>query len=260
MPRTPHSVKSSLPPPIGCDFQVDAASCSSAALDFAHVLFAPLHYESGYAYPLIVWLHGQGADERQLQRVMPLISMRNYAAAAPQGLRVALAGEPAREGYGWQQTDEHIQQAERRIFEVMEMAGRKLHVARRRVFLAGFDCGGTMAFRVAMNHPEHFAGVISLCGAFPAGGTPLSNLVAARRLGMFLLTGRGSREYPASAVCDNLRLLHSAGLSITLRQYPCGHELLPQMLADIDRWIIEQIAPPADPAAESNPEWSREAD
>jgi len=227
--------------------QVDAASCSAGVLDFANTLFAPLHYEPGYAYPLIVWLHGRGNDERQLPRIMPLISMRNYAAVAPRGLRVSLEETvergPVREGYGWQQTEDHIRQAEQRVFDAVEMASQKLHIAPRRVFLAGFGCGGTMAFRLAMNHAERFAGVISVCGAFPSGGKPFSNLMAARRLGVFLITGRGSAEYPAEAVCDNLRLFHSAGLSLTLRQYPCGHELTPQMLADIDRWIIEQLAP-----------------
>jgi len=41
-----------------------------------------------------------------------------------------------------------------------------------------------------------------------------------------------------------LRLLHSAGMSVTLRVYPGGDELSPQMLADVDRWIIEQITNP----------------
>ena len=44
----------------------------------SHCLFTPLHYERNYAYPLIVWLHGPGDDERQVTRVMPLVSMRNY--------------------------------------------------------------------------------------------------------------------------------------------------------------------------------------
>jgi len=41
-----------------------------------------------------------------------------------------------------------------------------------------------------------------------------------------------------------LRLLHTAGIFVTLRQYPCGQEISPQMLADVDRWIIEQITHP----------------
>ena len=117
-----------------------------------------------------------------------------------------------------------------------------------------------MAIRIAMNHPSHFAGVISLCGPFPTGRTPFGNLLEARRLGIFLAAGRSSLEYPAAQVCEDLRLLHAAGLSITLRQYPCGHELMLQMLSDVDRWIIEQVAPPRDAPVESDAEWTFESE
>ncbi len=252
MPRTKRFVAVSSAQTLSSTLQLDSAACSSAALEFAHTLFAPMHYTAGYAYPLIVWLHGRGNDERQLQRVMPLISMRNFVAVAPRGLRVSVSDQPEKEGFGWQQADDHIAQAEQRVFEAVEMAGRKLHIAPRRVFLVGFDCGGTMAFRLAMNHPERFAGVVSIDGPFPSGRTPFGKLVSARRLGVFLITGRGSREYPADEVCENLRLFHAAGLSVTLRQYPGGHKLTPQMLADVNRWIIDQITPPPSQTAESS--------
>ena len=54
-----------------------------------------MHYAPGYAYPLIVWLHGSGSDERQLQRIMPLVSMQNYVAVAPRGIPLTAAGEPS---------------------------------------------------------------------------------------------------------------------------------------------------------------------
>jgi phospholipase/carboxylesterase len=56
-----------------------------------------------------------------------------------------------------------------------------------------------------------------------------------------MAVGRYSAEYPQERVCDDLRLLHSAGISVTLRQYPCGHELASQMLLDVNRWMIEQV-------------------
>jgi phospholipase/carboxylesterase len=200
-----------------------------------------MHYEPGYAYPLIVWLHGRGGDERQLQRVMPLVSMRNYVAVAPRG--IGLPAGPRREQYSWLQTEEHIQQAEQRVFDGVDAAARKFNIASQRIFLAGFDAGGTMAMRIALGRPDRFAGVASFCGALPMGHAPLGNLVTARRLWVLLASGRGSLAYPAEQVCEDLRLLHSAGISTTLRQYPCGQELTPQMLADLNRWIIEQIAP-----------------
>ena len=234
MHRTEQPSKSPARP----SFSIESARCFSCAHDATCAVFAPLHYEPGYAYPLVVWLHGKGVDERQLSRVMPLVSLRNYVAVAPRGPRVALAAD--REGYGWHQSDEVIQQAEQRVFAGIEMVGRKFHIARRRIFLAGFDSGGTMAFRVAMDHPSRFAGVLSLGGAFPNGRTPLGRLAEARRLPIFLAVGRDSREYCAAEVCADLRLFHAAGFSTTLRQYPVGHELTPQMLADMDRWMLEQ--------------------
>jgi phospholipase/carboxylesterase len=260
MPRTQRSIEpaSSVLPSLQSVFQVDSASFSTTQIDFAHSLFVPMHYAPGYAYPLIVWLHGAGSDERQLPRIMPMVSMRNHVAVAPRGVLMPNAAETEYERYGWQQTDEHIQQAEQRVFDAIELASWKYHVAPHRIFLAGFDLGGTMATRIALSHPTRFAGVISLCGAFPTGRTPFGNLVAARQLPIFLATGRGSQEYPAMQVCEDLRLLHTAGLSITLRQYPCGHELMPQMLADVDRWIIEQITQPHSATNESEAEWSRE--
>ena len=240
---------------------VQSALFSLPSHDPTKALFAPLHYESGYAYPLIVWLHGHGGDERQLLRVMPLVSMRNYVAAAPRGTIVSAAGNSPRECFGWQQSEEHVQEAEQRIFDSVELAAQRFHVDRRRIFLAGFDSGGTMAFRVALNQPSPFAGVLSLGGCFPTGRTPLAKLTESRRLPIFMAVGRYSSSYQPAAVCDDLRLLHAAGLSITLREYPCGHELTPQMLTDVDRWIMDQLASsPSVAQTESDHEWSRESD
>ncbi len=229
----------------GPSFSLDAALFSPPGHDASRALFAPVHYEPNYAYPLLIWLHGPGNDEWQLMRIMPLVSMRNYVAVAPRGFR-AFQGDVEREGWGWSQHPEHIQEAEHRVFESIEAAQRKFHIASHRVFLAGFDCGGTMAFRVAMSHPSWFAGVLSVGGAFPRGDTPFGQWTLARRLSVFLAVGRDSQEYPPAQACDDLRLFHAAGISVTLRQYPCGHQLSPHMLGDMDRWIIEQIIAPVD--------------
>lgn len=208
--------------------------CPSAA----HTLFAPLHYERNYAYPLLVWLHGPGDDERQLQKVMPLISMRNYVAVAPRGVCRAVAPLA---GFGWRQTPEAIEAAEQSVFECIERATNRFHVAPGRVFLAGYQCGGTMALRIALAHPQRFAGALSVGGAFPEGQSPLRWLDLARRLPLFLAQGRESELYPIGRSCEEIRLFHAAGLSATLRQYPCGDELTTQMLHDLNAWVMERV-------------------
>ena len=102
MARTRRSAEaySSVAPSLESVFQVNSASFSTHQSDFPHALFAPMHYTPGYAYPLIVWLHGHGGDERQLQRVMPSVSMQNYMAVALRGIEM-----PDEEKRGGRPTD-----------------------------------------------------------------------------------------------------------------------------------------------------------
>ncbi|HVX16085.1 MAG TPA: PHB depolymerase family esterase [Pirellulales bacterium] len=219
-----------------------AAAHYTATQDETHTaLFAPLHYEPNYAYPLLVWLHGANDDESQLKRIMPLVSMRNYVAVAPRAPQAdeTFNGRPV---HAWSQSGSGWTTAEQRVFDAIERAQVRFHISPRRIFVAGFDGGGTMAFRLAMDYPHRFAGVLSLGGRFPSGQAPLKRITDARHVPIFLACGRDSRRYTSADVCDHLKLFHSAGLNVSLRQYPCGHEMVPAMLADMDRWIMEQIA------------------
>lgn len=259
MPRIRHSILLPKINFVAPTNTLQSALYYPASQDTIYALFAPLHYESGYEYPLIVWLHGNGSNERQLRSIMPLVDMRNYAAVAPRGVCMNEVKGDKKECYGWPQTYEQIQQVEEHVFDAIEAASQKFHISRQKIFLAGFDCGGTMAFRVALSHPQHFAGILSLCGAFPSDRTPFANLSLARKLPVFLSVGRDSTKYPAGEVCEDLRLMHTAGMSVTLRQYPCGHELAPQMLADVNRWIMEQIVPSSSEQTTSS-QWPCEAE
>ncbi len=212
-----------------------------AADDAEHcVLFVPLHYEPNYAYPLLVWLHGPDDDQRQVQRLMPHISMRNYAAIGVRGTPVGRSGG-AKHAFSWSQADAHYHAAEQAVLEGVQATLSKLHVAPERVCIAGFDCGGTMALRLALEHPDQFAGALSLGGAFPHGRQALRRLHEARKLPVFLACGRDSQAYDSQHISADLRLLYSAGMSVALRVYPCGHEITTQMLSDMDRWLMEQV-------------------
>lgn len=220
----------------------------------AHVLFSPIHYEPGYSYPLLVWLHGPEQDERQIMRIMPMISMRNFVAVAPQGTFASSAGDSAgqiratRKGlankspkYDWPQTPEGVCEAEQRIFDCISLAKSKCNIAPSQVYLAGFGTGGTMAFRIGMMFPGEFAGVISLCGGFPSGGNILGQWNAAKKLQSMLAFGTESEVFTSEMACENLKLFHTAGLTVSVRQYTCGQELSKEMLQDLNRWVMERV-------------------
>jgi phospholipase/carboxylesterase len=62
-----------------------------------------------------------------------------------------------------------------------------------------------------------------------------------RNLPLFIAHGRESQNYPVDQACEELRLFHTAGLRVTLRQYPCEDELHAQMLHDMDVWMMEHV-------------------
>lgn len=205
--------------------------------DSQHALFAPIHYEPRYAYPLLVWLHDDGGNERELRRLMPHVSVRNYVGAAVRGV------EPCGKsrGHAWGESPDAIAEAGQRVRDSIELARERFNIHSERVFIAGFGCGGTMALRLALENPEWFGGAASLAGPMPRGNCPLRRVNEARRLPLFLASCRDSIEYSPADVSVDLRLLYSAGFSLSLRQYPCELELTTAMLSDMDRWLMERV-------------------
>lgn len=226
-----------------------ALTTHDTASDTPHTLFSPMYYEPGYAYPLMIWLHGKNTvGERQLMKIMPIVSMRNYVAVAPRGVEssaspMSSAAHATSETgfYSWPNTENGINLAQKRVFDSLQIASTKCNIAKRRVFLAGFDDGGTMAFRIAMQFPQYFAGVISLCGTFPLGQMSLRQLDAVRQLPCLMCVGRDSLVFPPTEAARQMTLFHTAGMSVTVRKYPCRQELSTHMLEDLNRWIMEQV-------------------
>jgi phospholipase/carboxylesterase len=212
------------------------------------LFFSPLHYESRYDYPLIVWLHGSGSSERELEDLMPYISIRNYVAVAPRGTK---AVDPNGHRYSWAQTPASIALAEELVFDAVEKASRRFTIAPRKIFIAGRGAGGTMAWRVALRNPKQFAGCVSLGGAFPTSHRPLSMLKDVRHLRSLWMVGEQSTLCGADMVVESLPLLHSASLKVAIRQYNCGDDLYADMFSDMNRWLMEIVTDqPATPIEE----------
>jgi phospholipase/carboxylesterase len=204
-----------------------------------YTLFAPSHYTPGYGYPLLVWMHGPGDDERQLRRILPYLSTQDYVAVGPRG---CCPPDPGCLGYQWPQSDASVGAAARRVLDCIDVACDRYHVDPDRVFLGGYQTGGTAALRLALRNPERFAGVISVGGPFPRGASPLAQLRRIRSLPILLAQGRDSELYPMHRACDEIRLFHVAAMRVTVRQYPCGDDMTTQMLSDMHEWLMEQIS------------------
>ncbi len=230
--------------------------------------FVPQRYEPNYAYPLLVLLHARGGDEQQMVRSMPAMSWRNYVGLSLRGPEaVTRHGRPT--GHGWgpdfgrrererppaspaisdaeafrrrlaSVEPDPIDLVEDGIFGAVRQTRRALHVHSERIFLVGVGEGAAVAYRVAMAHPERFAGVVAINGWLPGGFRPLARIKDCRGLRVLVVHGEWNARIPVEHARRTVSTLRDGGLKVAFQSYPCAHRLTSHMLSDVDTWLINQ--------------------
>jgi len=188
-------------------------------------VFTPLGYEPGYDYPLIVWMPDRSRPF-DLGRAMKRLSLRNYLAVVP---------------------DFDPRAGDGPLWEAIERVSDRASVHPRRIYLVGQGAGGSDAFRIACRHPDSFAGVVSLGGPFPLDEALFARFADVRRLPMLLCCRRTCDPDVVRHTDRMLRVFHAAGAMLAMRIYPGSGDLSKAMLADVNRWLMDEICGTATP-------------
>lgn len=206
-------------------------------------MFLPTGYEPNYPYPLIVFFHSHGGSDEQILRLAPRISRRNCLYLSLRG-PVALNGrdEDGLPSYGWGEAGEHDGQLAEYLLRAVEQARREFHIHSERVYLAGVAEGAGVAYRMALRLPRRFAGVVSINGTLPrpADG-PLFQDDEVRDLRVLIAHGAANEVVPLELARRDFLALYGAGADVLLSTYPCTHTVHPNMLRDINRWVIRNV-------------------
>ncbi|HJA03241.1 MAG TPA: alpha/beta fold hydrolase [Candidatus Microbacterium stercoravium] len=188
--------------------------------------------------PLIVFLHGYGADERDL------FSLRDHLpdAYAYAAVRAPLVPPFPMSGYSWYSIDglssrdpAAVTAGATRFIEWLETTGAG------RVGLIGFSQGGAIALQAMRLAPERFDFVVNLSG-YAAGGS-LDGDEALMLSQPPVFWGRGSADevIPADAILQTTEWL-PAHSSLVGRVYPgLAHAVSPQEIDDVARFLQKQL-------------------
>jgi phospholipase/carboxylesterase len=199
--------------------------------------FLPTDYQPRYPYPLVVLFHRHGGNEEQVGRLAPRLSRRNFIAISLRGPQSLGRCTRGRSAFGWAPDADNSM--EDYLLAAVEQTRRVYHVHSERVYLAGVGEGAEVAYRVGLGLADQVAGVIALNGQMPrATGTPLFRFSAVRNLPVLIGHGTENTVVPYAAAQRDYRLLYAAGANVRLVGYPTTHKLHPDMLRDVNRWII----------------------
>jgi phospholipase/carboxylesterase len=190
--------------------------------------------------PLLILLHGRGADEDDLFALAPAIDSRIAVAS----LRAPLPTDEG--GYTWSESrtpGRYIGESLRASltwFQAWLDSLAKGRAESQDVYLLGFSAGMAMASALALDEPARYAGAIVLSGTLPFD-TDLP-MTKDRLAGVPVFYGHGSfdRVIPADLVTRSARYLReSSGARLETHTYPIAHEISDAEVRDINAWLAK---------------------
>ena len=211
-------------------------------------LYYDLHLPAVAApHPLLIALHGYGANKRQMMREARLIVPEDFAIVSLQGFHQHLKepkekGGPLRYGFGWLtnfHTEDSISLHHRALIDLIDSLVDKNIADRERIFLLGFSQSCALNYRFAFTYPEILHGVVGICGGLP-GDWEASELYKQTDAAVFHLAGERDEFYPPSRVSEYASRLETRARDVEMRSYDAGHEIVPAMREDVRQWLHER--------------------
>jgi len=194
--------------------------------------------------PLLVALHGYGANKNQMMREAQAMAPEGFAIASLQGPHQHLKepkepGGPLRFGFGWLTNfhpEESVAVHHRAVLQMIESAIEEGVGDSERVFLLGFSQTCALNYRFAFTHPDLLRGVIGICGGLP-GDWETSDLYKQTEASVFHLGGERDEFYPPERIRDYPEKLRLRASDVEFRSYDAGHEFVQPMRADLRSWL-----------------------
>ena len=210
----------------------------------------PDDYDEQKPYPLVVMLHGFGANMRDLAGLAPSINRTGYVYTCPNAPIPFQLG-PGMAGYGWhpprgESTAEDFQQAEDLVGSFFDEVFEQLGATPGNIALLGFSQGGGMTYRCGLNRPDTFAGLMALSASLPDPEILKTRLPEDRNQPIFIAHGRADPLVSMDSARVTMEFLEEQGYQPSYHEYDMGHEIPPTVLADLVPWLA-QILPPLTP-------------
>lgn len=215
------------------------------AMELLHTAHVPA---GAGPFPTVVALHGWGASAHDLLGLAPLLHAGNALVLCPQG-PVEVPVGPGMVGHGWFPLEpgkppdpDAFRKGSQALRSFFAEAREAYPVDPERVVLLGFSQGGAMAYDWALSEPGSVAGLVALATWLPGvladavGGKP-----GQEELPVLVLHGTQDTMVDVEMARASRERLRDFGVQMMYRELEMGHELTPEALQIITRWLDEKV-------------------
>jgi phospholipase/carboxylesterase len=205
--------------------------------------------------PLIICLHGRGADANDLASLAFEVHPEGYRWLLPQGpLPVPLG--PRATGWAWYSLGEErpsaVVAARERVMEFIKETTTALSVPVNRMALMGFSQGAATSLHVALTGGQTFAAVVAMSGYLRAAETLDVKAGAVTPQKILMVHGTQDQTLDISLAREARALLDQAGLAPRYAEFPMGHTITAESLNTVREFLTETL-PPRPASAEAAP-------
>ncbi len=215
-----------------------------STLDGRLKLYYDLDLPEARQAPLLIALHGYGANKRQMMREAKQLAPESFAIVSLQGFHQHMKepkepGGPLRFGFGWL-TNFHPEDSvaihHQALLDIIARLTSEGAVDAKRIFLLGFSQACALNYRFAFTHSDLLRGVIGICGGIP-GDWETSDDYKPTQAAIFHLAGTRDEYYAPLRVTDYEERLRLRAQSVEFKSYDAAHEMVPAMREDIRAWL-----------------------
>ncbi len=212
-----------------------------------YVTVVPDEYTPESTYPLVIMLHGFGANMQDLAGLAPAINATGYVYACPNAPIPFQLG-PGQTGFGWMAprgggTAEETANSVKLLSDFFDTVFQRFNVSPGQALLMGFSQGGGMTYRCGLGRAEHFAGLAALSATLPDEDELTPLLPQERNQPIFIGHGRFDQMVTDDTAQSAKSFLESNGYSPDFHIYDMAHEISGEELSDLVPWIAKVLPP-----------------
>ncbi|MEA2415701.1 MAG: phospholipase/carboxylesterase [Thermoanaerobaculia bacterium] len=207
-------------------------------LSLPYVLNVPSRKRDDAEMPLVIVMHGRGADANDLADIAPMLD---------DGYRFVFPNAPKKfepmPGYsfgyswfdGWPPEGDSIVNSRETLLALIDELVERYPTPEGKIVVAGFSQGGMMAIDTGFRTHQQIAGIVCMSGAiYEAGQPPL------RKLPVLIIHGTEDDKIPLFAAQRTRLVLEENGVPVEYREFPMGHQVTAESM-DVVRTFVRSV-------------------
>lgn len=196
--------------------------------------------------PLLLLLHGIGADENDLFGIHPFLDKRFFivSARAPFALPYG--------GYGWFEiymepgsfsiNGQQFEESRAKILAFVDELIAEHDLDTARIYLCGFSQGAMMSLSALFSEPEKFAGVVAMSGRAVAELAPTgADTEKLKEFPILVTHGTNDPVLPIENGRATKEILSRLPVDLEYHEYQMGHEISQESLEVVSNWLSKRL-------------------